>query len=276
MSVILIDDVVVIDRLIEILKNDTDVFDKGDPQSKLRKILFSETDGGKLDDSTPFAWIAPSSRYRFTRESIGSSNIEFHQGLGEYVIGVVAQRRAAEETMQELLKFVRLIIEALRKNPKLGKPSDITTDQQAKRINILRTERFFPQQGKALDGMRIILVVQVGVEWQLEIPSSSLTLDMISKPLDEDNVNEDLDLEDDGTVSLTKVSDLGNLDIEFESDTATDTTLKNLITGDLEHTANLKRGGTTVKTMTVKFLSKRKPVPYDNIEKTILSMQLIQ
>jgi len=276
MSVVLIDDVVVIDRIIEILQNDTSVFDKGDPQGKLRKVLFSESDGGKLDDSTPYAWIAPSSRYRTTRESIGSGNVEFHQGIGEYVIGVVAQRRAAEETMQELLKFVRLIIEALRKNPKLGKPSDITTDQQAKRINILRTERFFPQQGKALDGMRIILVVQVGVEWQLDITGSSLVLDLISKPLDEDNINVDTDLEDDGLISLTKVSDPGSLDVEFESDAATDATLKALISSDLEKTAILKRGGVTVKTMTVKFLGTRKPVPYDNIEKTILSMQLIQ
>ena len=117
---------------------------------------------------------------------------------------------------------------------------------------------------------------QIGSAWQLLLPGP-VTLDLIEKPLDTEGIQSDTDLTDDGTISITKIADPGVIDVAYESDLTLDNTIRSLISAiaGAEISVTL-RHGTEDRVRTVVLKELRKPVPYDNIEKSILSMNLIQ
>lgn len=275
MSALVFDHIVVIERIIEVLKDNDKIFEQASPIGKLRKILFAESDDGIQDDSTPYAWVATNTVFQLTLDSIGSALKDYFQTQAEYIIAIIAQKKAGTESQKELYKFVDLITKALKNNPKLEDPKAPGTDNKTFRLNIRTVERFNPGKGLGLDAVRIICRYQIGLAWQLELVTQGITLDLISKPLDTTENISDTDLEDDGTISETLITDLGLLDVETQLEPADRAVIDGLISGGLEHTVRLKKGGVVTLTKTVFFKQIREPTPIDNIERSIVAMKVI-
>jgi len=261
-----------INRLIDIIKATDDLFDDPDSKERMRKVLFAEPDFDIVDDTTPYCYVYVPARFQFTRESIGGRTADFLQTLVEYYITVIVQRKSPEVTQKTIFKLTDKIIAALKANPLAGEPATPANDPKFIRSNIARIERFRPQIGRSVDGARIVLSAQVGTEWQLDLPGG-LTLDLISKPLDTEGIAKDEDLTDDGAMVVTRMANPGTWDVEFNSDFSIDSTIKILIDG-LEKPVTLRRG-TESKNRTAVLVELRKPVAYDNVDKSILSLRLI-
>jgi len=186
------------------------------------------------------------------------------------------QKKGARASFVDLNFLVDLMITTIRANPTLEDPANPGTDPKVKRLNVLEISKWQPQAGGEIEGARIVVQAQIGSAWQLILPGP-VTLDLIEKPLDTEGIQSDTDLEDDGTIAITKISDPGVIDVAYESDLTLDNTIRSLISAvaGAEISVTLRHGTEDrVKTVVLKEL--RKPVPYDNIEKSILSMNLIQ
>lgn len=260
-----------IERIIEILKADTSIYSTENPTGKLRKIFFAETDYNLEDDSTPYAYVRISDRYQYTRESVGSEKTDFLQSLVEYQIVVVLQKKDAAATQKQIHKFTDLIIAAIKANPKLKKPSD-SSDPKAIRANVADIRRLESQRGMEKDGAIITIQLQLGSGWQVILPGS-LTLDLLSVPEDSSRVLADLNLLDDGNEVITRTYKAGTLSVEFESDFTLDASLEALLDGN-EKSVTFKHGDDT-KVVTAFLRERRKGVPFDNIDRTILLMDVI-
>lgn len=274
MAPLIVDHTAIIERIIEIFKNNKTIYDSDNPKDKLRKIIFAESENGHKDDSTPYAWVTIPDRFQFTKEQYGTNQTDFSQNQVEYHIVIISQKRAITQTLQELFYFADLLVRELKANPKLTKPSD-GTDPKVIRTNVISVNRYEPKLGQNLSALRIILGAQVGVTWQLSIPSASLTLDLISKPDDTFNVQDNFDREDDGQIENTPFDNPGKLDVEVEVNDADLDTLENLVDGFGKYTVLILKNGVSVKTRSVTFNSIRKPVPFDNIERAVVSMTVI-
>jgi hypothetical protein len=219
MSLLVVDHTAIINRIIDILKADKEIYNQLAPKGKLRKILFSESEEDHIDDATPYAFVQVAPRFQFTREPIGSMRNDFSQAMTEFYINIVAQKKDVATTHKELFKFADLVTRALSANKKLGTPGAITTDEKASRSVILRIERRNPQGGKSLDGLRITLGAIIAFEWEINFPNlGNLTIPLLTKPVDTIGVQSDTDLCDDGSIVETKIADPGLIEVEFEED----------------------------------------------------------
>ena len=272
MTIINVDHASNITRLIDIIKNTEDLFDDPDAKERMRKVLFAEPDFDIIDDTTPYCYVYVPARFQFTNESIGGRTADFLQTLVEYYVTVIVQRKSPEVTQKTIFKLTDKIIAALKANPRAGEPDTPANDQKFIRSNIARIERFRPELGRSVDGARIVLTAQVGTEWQLDLPGG-ITLDLISKPQDTEGIAKDEDLTDSGKMVVTKIADPGTWDVEFNSNFTLDASIQALIDG-LEKAVTLKRG-TESKNRTAVLVELRKPVAYDNVDKSILSLRLI-
>lgn len=271
-----VDHEVILKRFKAIIDAEVKFTDNKNKDRRLRKVLVGVGDQDIIDDTTPYCYIQLPTRYQFTQEGIGTQFTAFLQQLVQYNIVIVMQKKGARASFVDLNFLVDLMITTIRANPTLEDPANPGTDAKVKRLNILEVSKWNPQQGGEIEGARIVVQTQVGSAWQLILPGS-ITLDLIEKPLDTEGIQSDTDLEDDGNIAITKISDSGVLDVAYESDLTLDNTIRSLIStvAGAEISVTLRHGTEDrVKTVVLKEL--RKPVPYDNIEKSILSMNLIQ
>ena len=271
MSIQLTDHAGNINRIIAMIEANTDLFDDPNPKERLRKVLFAEPDFDIVDDSTPYCYVFVPSRFQFTRESIGGKTADFLQTLVEYHITLVVQRKTAEITQKTIFKLLDKLVKTFKENPTATDPKD-GTDPKFIRSVILRIEKFKPEKGRSIDGVRIVLQAQVGTEWQLELPGP-IILDLISKPLDTEGMVADEDLTGSGKIVLTELFKPGTWDVEFNSNFTLDGQIQNLV-NDLKKTVILRRG-TESKSRTGVLIELRKPVAYDNVDRSILSLKLV-
>lgn len=274
MSAILVDHDGIISRIIEILKNDTRIFDPINPKGKLRKILHSESDFGILDDSTPYAYVAIGNRFQSTRETIGTLKSTLSQALAEYDIVVISQKKDVSTARSELFGFIKNIQIILNSNPKFGSIADNTIDQKVTRSFISSISRFTPFQGRSLDAVRITISVQIGQEWQIKfIGLSNLTLNVISFPSQSIDSIPQHSLNDSGKVIDTNIPSFGQLDFQFENEESIRTVLEAKV--GTTQAIQIIRNGTIIVTRNI-FLTKYSiPIQYSDIDIAVLLSDIV-
>jgi len=274
MSLLVVDHGKIMQRVLDILQNTDSLCENDDKTKVLRKFKRAESDYGITDDVMPYVFIRAPPRLAFTRESLGSGEAQYNQQFADYQLTVMVQHKSVEFVQDSLFFFSDEIVRAIKANPTLKDPVT-DTDPLVKRTLIKDITRFKPKEGTEQDGLTFHLQVQIGVLWTLTFPNSGpLVLDGISKPLETVGNVSDTDLEDDGTIAESKISDPGLLDFEFESNDANDITLKALIGSGDEIPATLVTP-TGTRAMTVYLREIRKPTQQDIIEKSVLSMKII-
>jgi len=274
LSLLVVDHGAIMQRILDILQNDSELTENDDKTKVLRKFKRAESDYGITDDVMPFVFIRAPPRLAFTRESLGSAEAQYNQQYADYQLTVMVQHKSVEFVQDSLYFFSDEIVRALKSNPTLLHPT-ANDDPLVKRLLIKDINRFKPKPGTEQDGLTFHIQVQIGVLWTLTFPNSGpLVLDGISKPLETVGNVSDTDLEDDGTIAESKISDPGLLDFEFESNDANDITIKALIGNGDEIPATLVTP-TGSRAMTVYLREIRKPTSTDIIEKSVLSMKII-
>lgn len=272
MSLLVVDHGKIMQRILDILKNNEVLTQDDDKNKVLRKFKIQESDYDITDDVTPYCYISIPSRFASTRDIVGTSQAQRNQQIVEYKLTVMVQAKSVEYVQSSLFFFTDEIVRTLQANPTLKEPVALN-DPLVKKLLVKDISRVNKKPGTEQDGMTLTLQLQIGFLWSLTLPGP-LTLEGESKPLETVGNMTELDLLDDGSEMETKMYFTGLLDFEFESTDALDTSVKSLISAGTDISATLT-APTGTRVMTVFLKEFRKATPYDAFEKSILSMRII-
>jgi hypothetical protein len=273
MSFLTVDHAANIDRIIAILKAGSLIFDGLPATALIRKIFFAETNYDLRDDTTPYIYVQISTDYQYTAEPYGTQLADFDQTQVAYNVVIVTQRKDTEQAQRELFKWTNLVVQQLKAFPRLDNPSAPGTDKKAVRTNIVSIRRLESQQGKEKDGSVISLKCQIGSAWQIKFSDGTI-VDLISKPIERKDKSRDFDLFDDASFTITTKDNPGSLSVEYESTPTVDSAINTLTDGN-EKTILLLHEGIT-RTLVGVLISTNKPIPFDNRERTVLTIDTVQ
>ena len=273
-SPFLVDHAGIINRIISILKSNINIFNPGDAKDKLRKINFAEPDYDIRDDVTPFAYVQWDTQYESSRELYGTSNTNLLPEIAAYNIVIVVQKKGTSDTTSEISRLLDLVMPQLKLFPTLDDPAN-PGNPLVFRSNIVSISRLEQQKGKEKDGALIKLVCQVGQFWTLLLPAPIGLVNCLSVPQYNDDLDFDIDHLDNYLRTVTPKSEPASITIEFESNQTIDDQLKTMKAAGVEIPITLAYGPVS-RTRTVVLTGFHKPVPFDNIERTSISMEVIQ
>ena len=117
----------------------------------------------------------------------------------------------------------------------------------------------------------------LGAVQQLILPGP-ITLDLLSKPLDDYGITADDDLLENGVRVMTPMANttFGTSLYEYESTAANHTSIKALIDAKAKIAVTLRDNGVDRETFDALLIQTSKPVQYDQIERAILTLERTQ
>lgn len=266
---IVIDHKANIDEIIRLITTeDKTLFDSATPsKQKLRKVFFAETNYDMEDDTTPYCYVEIADEFESTPEPFGSEFTGLNQSVASYKVTVVDSQgtgtAASLAVALELLEKVRVILVA---NPTL---TGLIT-----RMNISKATRKQKEKGSEKNGMFFTIGVVIGQEFSIDFPAPLGTLNMISWPLDTVEETTDEDNLDSGLRVVTPKNDKDRIDVEVEVNFARSAQIKTILKAKDEITVTLHNGDDT-EVHTVLLVSFMKPVPFDQFQRAVIGMEII-
>jgi len=187
-----------IQRIIDRILADTNLFDSGVTVGLLRSVEFGDPPN-KIHQakSMPYAYVTTSSDLQETSPEIGVSVPDNVRSVTvEYQIVVIAQARDkqvnSQKQLYDLIKNMRTMTE---NEPTFSDPASPGTDQIFIR-SILNNVNWEEQtRGQLVTVITMTLLATIGALFFLEVPGITDPIPLISKPLDRDidNVEDILD-----------------------------------------------------------------------------------
>lgn len=170
-----------INRIIEILKADDIIFDKDNPDGKLREIYFGEDSYEKHDQAMPYALVTTTNSPFLTNDQFGiGDGSSDPQITVQYSVKVFTQNGRPQKSEELLYGFVNKIVTRLKANPRLKEPAGLT-DPKCIRSLILQIAPNTEQRGKEIQGAEIIIQCQIGSHFTIDIAGFT-GIPLISKP----------------------------------------------------------------------------------------------
>jgi len=112
-----------INRVIEILKKNTNIWTDPHVKGKLRSITLGEEDGLIYDGATPYVRVTTPNKPFLTKEQFGvGDNATDPQNSIQLLVKVIVQKSDSESTERELYTFVKEIMNSLQSNKRLQDP----------------------------------------------------------------------------------------------------------------------------------------------------------
>jgi len=112
-----------INRIIEILKDDTSIFTTPVTAGKLREIYFGSDSYEKHDHAMPYALVTTTNTPFLTKDSFGIGDGSTDPQITvQYVIKVFTKEGKPQKPEELLYGFVNKIVTILKANPGLKKP----------------------------------------------------------------------------------------------------------------------------------------------------------
>ena len=258
-----------IERIIDILSVDTTLKDI------INEFKFGEDDNLIHDNVTPYIIVTTASRSIFSKDTFGiGEGSTDPQSLANYVIRGYVQADNSENTEKELYTIMKSVIDTLRANPRLKKPSD-SSDPKAIRSLIVDVSQPEKTRGAENQEFTVTLQVQIGSEWTLTLTDGSATvLNLLSKPNSPEGYDFDSNY-DDGQLRVTDpTTEKGALFVEFENTPTLDVIVRGLLgsTG----TITLTKGGSYSRMIKIAYIEIIPSVQWDSIERAILHMEHTQ
>ena len=273
MANITIDHEKIINRIIDILKNNSNLYDVAKPShDKLRKIQFVAPTYDMEDDGVPFGYIQVADVFEKTVEQVGTVQPIAGQRIAAYNIVVVDMRKDAPSVQSKLLGFMELIRATLVENPTLKHPTN-NNDPLITRLLIGEASQKSSQKNAEKQGMMLTIQVILGKAYTVTL-NGSLVIDLLSKPLDRTSIQADIDITSDGDDVPSGISDDNSLALEMENTAANKAAIKALIQAENEITCVLD-GATFSETNTVFLLEYKITAPFGNIDRAVLLARVL-
>jgi len=221
-----------IQRIVDTIKADTNLFDDGVTVGLLRSVQFGDPPNKTYQaESMPYAYVTTASDLQETSPQIGVSvpdNVE--SVTVEYQIIIIAQARDrqinSQKQLYDLIKNMRTMTE---NEPTFSDPASPGTDPIFIRSIVNNVNWEEQTRGQLVTVITMTLLATIGALFFLEVPGITDPIPLISKPLDRDidNVEDILDdtlILKDTAVIKSKRTILA----EFESTSAITSTLRTI------------------------------------------------
>ena len=259
-----IDNIANINRIIEILENNTTL------KQTVREFKFGEDDGNIHDRSPPYILVTTPNRPIITRDQFGiGEGSSDPSSLVQYVIKVFVLGDDSENAETQLYDIIKQVVDILKANPRLKNP-DTDDDPRCIRSVILSVESDANNRGKEDQNATISIQCQVGSAFSATLPGG-LILELLSIP----NSTEGFDFHEVFTDAQKRKAmpstEKGIILLEYENTSSNESAVRALLgtTNDITLTKN--GNGRTIR---VAFVDVNPTPRFDEIERAILHLEI--
>ena len=255
-----------IKRIIDILEADTIL------EQCILQFKFGEDNYQIHDGETPYLVVSTQSRSLVSRDTFGiGEGSSDTQSIVNYVIRGYVQADDSENTEKSLYTIMKAVIDALRANPRLKKPTD-STDPLAIRSLIVDVNQPENTKGAENQNFTITLQVQVGSEWTLTLTDGSATvLDLLSKPSSPEGFDWDANYDDEQLRVVDATTERGTLNVAYENTPTNDAIVRGLL--GTKGTITLTKNGIYSRMIKITYIEIIPVAEWDTIERAVLHME---
>ena len=267
MADVVIDHNAIMDEFVTLVKADKTLFDQAKPSKKLfRKVFKGGTDYDMDDDTMPYCYIQIADEFESTPEQFGTEFSGINMSTASYNVVVVdfkKDTRVAQEQLLVLLEGVRKVLVA---NP--------TLNGKITRMNISKARQKTNKKNAEKLAYTFVLGVTIGAEFNAVFPAPIGTVNLLSWPLDSIEQTHDDDALDDGITAVSPKNDIDRIDIEIEFNLTRRSQFKQIIRDADEISVTLNNGSDSLP-LTVLPVSISKPVPFDQYQRAVVGLRII-
>jgi hypothetical protein len=222
-----------IQRIIDRISDDSNLFDSGKTTGLLRAVSFGDPSDNlpQAQNQIPYAYVTTASDMQETSPEIGVSIPDNVKSVTvEYQISIIAQSRARTTTSQkqlyDLVKNMRAMTES---DPTFTDPASPGTDPVFVRSIISSVNWDEQTRGQLITIITMTLIATIGALFFLEIPGIGDPIPLISKPIDRDTDSIE-DILDDTLIrkDTAPITSIRSIFAEFETSSAILSTLRSI------------------------------------------------
>jgi len=268
-----------IQRIIDVIKDDSTVFDNGETPGLLREVIFGDPDNNIKNaiKQKPAVYITTNDNIQSTRYNFGYSLPDNRSQITvQYNIVLLAVSSAktseSQKQLYSLMKNLELLFEG---SPRFEIPNNLPnpgTDPIFSRSVVNQTPWDKENKGKLITSITFVLTATIGVAYSANFPVIG-DLILLSKP----NAIEGIVFSDDKEQKfpnrvITENGDFGSLDLEYESTVTQDDLFREKFGDEEDITITTASGD---KVYHIKYISINPTAQFDSIERTILHLEII-
>jgi len=265
-----------IQRIIDVIKDDSAVFDNGVTPGLLREVNFGDPDNNSKNSikQKPAVYVTTRTSIQKTSYPYGtetSGNVNSKTVQYEIVLLAVSKEKT-EKSQKQLYALTKNLRVTLETDPKYSDPANPGTDPVFTKSIINEVPWDSKTKGKLITSISFILIATIGQTSLINIPGFG-DLELISDTGDEGRNSSGIH-DDDGDTKISKGANVGSRFFEYEYDTTTYEILENIIFADNELVLTLKYPGGD-RAYNTKLVYQRDSVRFDGIRTVILQADKI-
>lgn len=260
-----------IDRIISVIKNDSNVFDGGVTQGLLRDVIFGDPNNNDKISIKQKPAVYVTTRNSIQKTSypygiVGSGTINSKTVEYEIVLLAVSKEKT-EKSQKQLYSLLVNLRTTLEADPTYSDPENPGVDKIFSRSIINEVPWDNTTKGQLITSITLILIATIGETSLINIPGIG-DLTLLSDTGDEGRNSTEIN-NDEGNTKISKGSNVGTRFFEYEYDTPTYQSIQSLITADNEILLTLKYPGGD-RSYNAKLVFQRDSVRFDGIRTVIL------
>ena len=270
-----IDDNKTIQRIVDKILADTNLFDDGKTEGKLRGVFFGdpENQNKKAVLMKPYLYVTTRDATQSTRYQFGvTSGSNVNQQTVEYNLTIVAQSNIrtveSQKQLYDLVKNLRTLVET---DPTFLKPVS-NDDAVFSRSIISEAPWDTKMKGKLITSITLVLLATIGTAFTLTVTGIGI-IKLLSKPSAPEGIFFDEDKEQSGKRVGTELGDFGAMFAEYECDETTNAALRAKF--GTEETVTLTFG-TSSRILNALFVDISPTVGFDEIERCVLHLEILK
>lgn len=263
-----------IERIIEKIKNTPAIFDDGQTPGKLRSVIF-----GNPDNNDKLAIKAKPALFVTTKDSIQNTSYNFgqvtqnnqNQVTVEYEFVLIAMAKFnSEKSQKQLYDLLKNVRQVITDDPQFHDKDN--EDPIFSRSIINGTLWDTKSKGQLITSISITLLATIGTAFSIDFPGIG-NVKLLSKPNNPQGIvfTENRTQETVNRV-LTNNGDFGSLSVEYESTSSLDEAFVKKL--GIEEDITLNATGSRI--IHVKYIDINSTAQYDQIERTILHMEIVK
>lgn len=263
-----------IQRIVDVILDDTNLYDEGETEGKLRSVKFGDPPA-QVDSKfpMPYAYVTTRDAIQVTSYPFGTSipdNIS--QVSVQYEVTLIAHARNnttnSQKQLYELAKNLRNLIQT---NPQFNDPK--TSNDPIFTRSILNEVPWDREtKGQLVTVISFVLLATIGVSSSMDIPGIG-EIPLLSIPTNEEGEEWDADRIQDGTRVITGKGDFGNIYAEYETNPTLDAQIRAKF--DTEETITITTNSID-RTVNVYYADRNLTSPFDSIPRAVLHMEIVQ
>lgn len=263
-------------RIIDVIKDDSAVFDGGVTLGLLREVNFGDPNNNDKNSikQKPAVYVTTNDNIQSTKYNFGYSTPNNRsQVTVQYNLVLLAVSKEKTEKSQKqlysLMKNLELLFEG---NPTFTDPQDPGEDPIFSRSVVNQIPWDKESKGQLITSITYVLTATIGTAYSANFPGIGDVI-LLSKP----NAIEGIVFSDDKEQTfpnrvLTENGDFGSIDVEYESTVALDDSFRAKFAVEEDITITTASGD---KVYHIKYISINPTAQFDSIERTILHMEII-